>query len=264
MSNLAERTLSNLINVILSVAKIDISDPDEKINRNSIKLKIQFKSMKKNLSILFDLDGTLTEPHEGITKSIRYSLEKLNEPIPENLDWCIGPPLHESFKKILTDTSEASIQNALKIYRERFSTIGWQENKVYAGIPETLDFLNEQGHHLYIASSKPLIYIHKIVQHFDLVKYFKSVYGSELDGTRTDKGELIAYIVQEESLTNNQTYMIGDREHDVIGAHKNNISTLAVSYGYGSMEELQKSNPKKILSSPQEIIDFFKNPVFLP
>jgi phosphoglycolate phosphatase len=209
------------------------------------------------LHILFDLDGTLTEPKEGITKSIRYSLEKLNEEIPENLDWCIGPPLHDCFRKLLTDTSEASVQNALKLYRERFATIGWRENKVYPRIPETLDFLIAQGHELYIASSKPTIYIHKILPHFDLAKYFKSVYGSELDGTRSNKAELIAYILQQESIAADKTFMIGDREHDVIGARENNIRTLAVSYGYGSYEELQNCNPMKILTSPQAICEHF-------
>ena len=136
--------------------------------------------MSTKLNILFDLDGTLTDPKEGITKSLRYSLEKLNEPIPENLDWCIGPPLHECYKKILSDTSDTSVQNALTIYRERFSTIGWQENKVYPGIPAMLDFLDQQGHQLYIASSKPRIYILKIVQHFDLIKYLYGISVSPL------------------------------------------------------------------------------------
>jgi phosphoglycolate phosphatase len=214
--------------------------------------------MKKKFNILFDLDGTLTDPQEGITGSIKYSLEKLGETIPDNLDWCIGPPLSESYQKILTHNSPAAIQQAIAYYRERFEAVGLYENKIFPYIPELLQFLNESGHQLFVATAKPTIYAKKIIKHFKMDVHFKEIYGSELDYTRMDKGELITYLLQQELIAPEQTYMIGDREHDLIGARKNGITALAVLYGYGSYAELSRHNPHKMFNSPAEIKDFFE------
>ncbi|MGD8344249.1 MAG: HAD hydrolase-like protein, partial [Desulfobacterales bacterium] len=152
------------------------------------------------MNLLFDLDGTLTDPFDGITRSISYALDRLNRKVPPGEDWrwCIGPPLRDIFAKLLAAEDATLIEKAVAIYRERFSTVGLFENEVYDGIPETLAALNKDGHTLYVATSKPTVYALKIIDHFNLQRFFKRTYGCELDGTRGDKTSLIAYILQTE------------------------------------------------------------------
>ena len=219
--------------------------------------------MQEKFNIIFDLDGTLTDPKEGITNCIKYALEKLGEPVPDNLDWCIGPPLFECYQQLLTDNSDIAIQKAITYYRERFTEVGMFENKVYPDIAEILQFLNTSGHQLFVATTKPEIYAKRIMSHFNIRNYFTEIYGSELDGTRSNKGELIAHLMQKESIYPDRTYMIGDRKHDLIGVNQNKIRALGVLYGYGSYAELIQYNPEQLFSSPGEIKDFFRQHTLL-
>ncbi len=206
------------------------------------------ESVIKN--ILIDLDGTLTDPKVGITTSARYGLEKIGHPIAEdlNIDWIIGPPLKASLAKLLNvDVSDVLADQALQGYRERFAVTGLYENKVYVGVAETLAQLTQQGFHLYVATAKPTVYARQILEHFDLAQYFKVIYGSELNGERTNKGDLIEYILQQEQLHAAECVMVGDREYDILGARRNQIQGVAVSYGYGSREEIQHAAPAKII-----------------
>ncbi len=195
-------------------------------------------------NILFDLDGTLTDPREGITRSIQYALEKLGiiEPDLQKLEHFIGPPLLQAFMQFYGFEEEKAWQ-AVNFYRERFKVTGLYENEVFEGVIELLETLEAQGRHLYVATSKPWEFAREIARHFDFAKHFKVIYGSELDGTRTNKVELIAHLLKEEGLAPAQTLMIGDRKHDLIGAKANGVDVVAVGYGFGSREELAAEAP---------------------
>jgi phosphoglycolate phosphatase len=214
----------------------------------------------KIANILFDLDGTLTDSKLGITKSIRYALEKLGKPVPadDDLLWCIGPYLGESFKKILKSDDDMA-ETAVSFYREYYNEKGKFENEVYLGIPEVLEELNEQGFNLFVVTSKPYVFAIEIVTHFDLLRFFKGVYGSELDGKFVDKGDLIAYMLRAEKISAGETVMVGDNSNDIIGAKKNRVCSIGVTYGYGTREELIESGADFIVDSPEEIVKIVGN-----
>jgi phosphoglycolate phosphatase len=211
------------------------------------------------MNLLFDLDGTLTNPFTGITKCIGYALNMLGRKSPprESLHWCIGPPLRDSFAKLLTSDDDAITEKAVAFYRERFSTVGLFENEVYDGIPEALGSLQTKGHTLYVATSKPALYAERIIAHFDLQRYFKCVYGSELDGTRSDKTGLISHILKRELIAPSETSMIGDRVHDIVGAIENGIYGFGVLWGYGTKDELENSGARAFFKTPQELVTAF-------
>jgi len=201
---------------------------------------------------LFDLDGTLTDSAQGIKNSIIYSLKKADLPVlPECiLDKFIGPPLHESYAKYCNlDEEDADL--LVKYYREYFSVKGLFENSVYDGIPETLDELRSKGKHLYVATSKPEVYAKRILEHFGLIDKFEFVGGSTMSHERTDKAEVIDYVITEMNLDKSKTVMIGDRSYDVEGAHKNGIKAIAVLFGFGDREEL--SDADYIAPTPHDI-----------
>lgn len=212
----------------------------------------------KYSNVLFDLDGTLTDPKTGITKSVQYALNKagINEPDLDKLIPFIGPPLHQSFMDFY-GFSDAQAWDAVNAYREYFPVTGIYENLRYDGIPELLTALRGQGRRLFVATSKPKVFADIVIRHFELTPYFTAVYGSELDGTRTDKGELIRYLLAEEQLDKSTTIMIGDRKHDIIGAHKNQLPAIAVGYGYGSTQELRDASPEYIFNTVDELLTGF-------
>lgn len=195
-------------------------------------------------NILFDLDGTLTDPRLGITRSIQFALARLgiDEPDITRLEHFIGPPLLQAFMQFY-DMDEARAWEAVNHYRERFKVTGLYENMVFEGVPELLETLAGQGRTLYIATSKPWEFAREIARHFDFARHFKLIYGSELDGTRTNKVELIAHLLAEEKLDPAHTLMIGDRKHDLIGGLSNGLDVAAVGYGFGSHEELSAEKP---------------------
>ena len=196
-------------------------------------------------NVLFDLDGTLTDPREGITRSIQYGLSKMgiDEPDLTKLEHFIGPPLLQAFMATY-GFDEAKAWEAMGFYREHFAVTGLYENEVFQGVTPLLEDLVGQGRQLFIATSKPQVYAREIARHFDFAKHFKVIYGSELDGTRTNKVELIRHLMAEQGLNPAHTLMIGDRKHDLIGARDNGLDAAAVGYGFGSFEELNSFAPK--------------------
>lgn len=206
-------------------------------------------------AILFDLDGTLTDPKLGITRCIQYALSELGHKPPDadELLWCIGPPIKESFSRLLETSDNGLIDQAIALYRRRFSTIGLFENSLYPQIIDILQKIRFAGYQTFVATSKPHIYAKQIIEYFDLSLLFDAVYGSELDGTRTVKGELIQHILITENLTPSTVVMVGDRQHDIIGAKLHNLTAIGVTYGYGTEEELKTHGADLIAHSPEEI-----------
>lgn len=206
--------------------------------------------------ILFDLDGTLTDPKPGITRSVQYALDKFDIHVADldSLIPFIGPPLSESFQ-VFYHLSEADAKKAVGYYREYFTEKGLYENAVFDGITELLANLKQAGKTLMIATSKPTVFAEKILRHFQLAHYFSLIAGSNLDGTRIDKDEVIAFALTEcPDIPKERIIMVGDRKHDVVGARKNGIYCIAAAFGYGSPEELQEANPKAIASSVQDLL----------
>lgn len=208
-------------------------------------------------NILFDLDGTLTDPKDGIIRCINYALATLGYPLPDEkaLLQYIGPPLNESFSIILNTSDERLIIQAVALYRERFGDLGMYENEVYDGIFELLLQLNQKGFKLYVATSKPRVFARKILDYFDLSQYFGGIYGSELDGTFSEKTDLIRHVTQTEALSPQTTCMIGDRKFDIQGAIANNVTPLGVLWGYGSREELESAGARYLAENPPQVYD---------
>lgn len=206
-------------------------------------------------SILFDLDGTLTDPKFGITRCIQYALCELgyNPPDTDELLWCIGPPLKDSFSHLLKTADNGVLEEAIALYRHRFSTIGLFENSLYPQIIATLQKIRFAGYQTFVATSKPHIYAKQIIEYFELSSLFDGVYGSEFDGTRSVKGELINYILLTENLDPSTVVMVGDHQHDIIGAKLNNVTAIGVTYGYGTEEELKTHGADLIAHSPEDI-----------
>ena len=214
--------------------------------------------MMEYQNILFDLDGTLTDPKIGITKSVQYALAKFGimEKDLTKLEFFVGPPLQNTFMEAYSFSADKAWE-AVEYYREYFKDQGIYENEVYDGIPDVLQLLQSQGKSLYIATSKPSVFAKTIISHFQLASYFTFICGSELDGTRSDKTEIIKYIVDNYQLDPSDTVMVGDRKHDLIGAHNNNIHSMAVAFGYGSEEELIAAEPTYFIRSVEELIQVF-------
>jgi phosphoglycolate phosphatase len=212
-------------------------------------------------TIYFDLDGTLTNPKPGITRSIQYALKRLDQAVPteDELTWCIGPPLRASLKQLVG--SDDLADRALSLYRERFADIGLFENEVYPGIEATLAVLKSPGRRLFVATSKPGIYAQRIIDHFKLSGYFERVFGSELDGSRSDKSDLLRYALKTTGVDPRQAVMIGDRSHDMIGARNNAMTAVGVLYGYGSREELVDAGAHHICATPEALLDHTDAPV---
>jgi phosphoglycolate phosphatase len=206
-------------------------------------------------AIYFDLDGTLTDPKPGITRSIQYALQRLDHPTmptEDELTWCIGPPLRASFVRLLG--AETSADLAVSYYRERFSDIGLYENGVYDGIGEVLTSLCASGHRLFVATSKPHVFAERIIDHFGLRDHFERVFGSELDGTRVDKSHLLEYALKQASVDPSKTLMIGDRSHDMVGAVNNGMKGIGVLYGYGSQDELLAAGAHHVCAAPGAVL----------
>jgi phosphoglycolate phosphatase len=204
-------------------------------------------------TVLFDLDGTLTDPLLGITRSIQHALTSIGQYPPETneLTWCIGPPLLDSLRELVGD--ELAPQ-ALEYYRDRFGKVGLYENALYSHVPDMLTRLTQAGLKLYVASSKPRIYVEPIIDHFGLRAHFAGIYGSELDGTRANKSDLIRYVLRETGAAPASTTMVGDRHHDIVGAVENGIDHIGVLYGYGTAEELRQSGAHRFADTPLDLV----------
>lgn len=214
--------------------------------------------LEKYENILFDLDGTLTDPKIGITKSVNYALKKFSI-IVDDLDTLkkfIGPPLGKSFE-LFYEMDKQKSEIAISYYREYFSEKGIFENIIYPGISEILQKLQKRKMTIIIATSKPVIFAKRITEHFNITQYFNHIEGSELDGRLSDKSELIKHIITKYKLNINKTLMIGDREHDIIGANNNQIDSIGVGYGYGSKEELYTAGAKYYVETVNDLQELF-------
>ena len=208
--------------------------------------------------IFFDLDGTLTDPAQGITNSFIHALKYFGREIPSYEELCklIGPPLPYSFETILGFPKE-NVMEAVAKYREYFATKGLYENSVYPGMPELLQTLKEKGKHLVVATSKPEEYSIKIIEHFGLSKYFDFVCGSLMDESRSKKSEVIAYALQRCALgedDKSRVLMVGDRFHDIEGAQQNGLKSCGVLFGYGSRSELEDAGADYIVEDVNELL----------
>jgi phosphoglycolate phosphatase len=203
--------------------------------------------------VYFDLDGTLTDPYEGITKCILYALDELGFPRPDDdyLYGCIGPPLWDTFPELV---GEELTRDAVALYRERFVDVGWKENKPYDGIHDALENIASAGHTLFVATAKPHMHAARIIEHFGMGDYIHNVYGSELDGTRATKAELLKFAM-DKNPGNTARIMIGDRKHDLAGAIANKLEPIGVAWGYGSIEELEAAGASAIAQAPAELVD---------
>lgn len=211
--------------------------------------------------ILFDLDGTLTDPGPGITNCVRYALEKfdIHPKSREELYPYIGPPLTYSFQEY-HGLSVAQAEQALLYYRERFSVKGLYENEVYLGIPELLQDLCDRGVTLIVATSKPEEFTLRILKHFDLEKYFAFVAGNTLKEERPTKSSVIAYLREHyPDISEENTVMVGDRKYDVEGAHDHGLKAIGVLYGYGDLAEMKKSGANWVAHSVTELAELLLN-----
>jgi phosphoglycolate phosphatase len=208
-------------------------------------------------TVFFDLDGTLTDPREGITRCLQYALAQLGRPVPPQAELVqyIGPPLRWTFPRLLATDDKTLVDAALEHYRRRYADVGLFENELYTGIPESLRALRDRGLRLLVVTSKPAVYAGRIVDHFDLAEYFEDVFGPDLDGRFDDKGELVAHILRERAIRPERAIMIGDRASDISAGKVNGTRTVAVTYGFGSMEELAAAKPDRTCHSPAEIRD---------
>ena len=207
-------------------------------------------------TILFDLDGTLTDNQVGIFRCIHHAMRELGMPLDPSLDlrWCVGPPLQHSLAKLAGNNPELGFK-ALEIYREEYGKTGMFENRLYDGIMESLAIL-QPSFSLYVATSKLESYAQRIAEHFNMDRYFNRVYGSKSDGTHSDKSELIAYLLKVEKPPA-PLYMVGDREHDMIGALRNKVTPIGVTWGFGTEKELRQAGAKTIVHLPSELPEAF-------
>jgi phosphoglycolate phosphatase len=211
-------------------------------------------------ALLFDLDGTLTDPFVGITRSIQYAMEKLGRLVPaaDDLRWCIGPPLKSAFRTLLDTDDDMATDEAVRLYRERYSAVGKFENSLIRGIPEMLAILAGEGYFLSVATSKLKTYAGDIIDHFDLRRHFHVLHGSELDGRNSAKGDLVRHILDAEQIDAANAVMIGDRSHDVVGASANSMAAIGVLWGYGDRLELERAGAARIASRPEELPQLIK------
>lgn len=209
-------------------------------------------------NILFDLDGTITDPALGITNSVMYALEKYGIKVKERSELYkfIGPPLAGSFSEYFGFSKEEDVR-AVEIFREYFSEKGLFENKVYPGIEKMLAKLKNSGAKIYLATSKPEVFAEQILEHFNLDKYFTAISGSELNGNRVEKEAVIEYVLKNYNIDN--AVMVGDRSFDIIGAKKNGMDSVGVLYGYGTKEELAEAGADYIAENVEKLSDFLLN-----
>lgn len=206
-------------------------------------------------TLLFDLDGTLTDSTEGIVRCLEYALERMGFDIPEDTNKFLGPPLYRSFAEFC-GMNEEQVNEAVRIFRERYSTVGLFENRVYEGVPEMLKRLRDGGKRIMVATSKPEVYAVRIFDRFGLSQFFEIVGGANINGTRNDKDEVIEYVLEKAGISDRSSVlMIGDRRQDVLGAHKTGLKCMGILWGFGSIEELTEAGADFIAETPIKAAD---------
>ena len=203
--------------------------------------------------VFFDLDGTLTDSGPGIKASINYALNKMNiAELGWDSDWVVGPSLWGTFKKL--GVIEERLDEAVSLYRDRYNVKGYIENSVYEGIPDQLATLKSMGYLLCVATAKPTISAISILEYFKLRQHFSFEFGSNLDGSLSDKSALLKHALEVTSINPKDSLMIGDREYDILGAKSNLIKSIGVSYGYGSKNELKEAHADFLIETPVELV----------
>ena len=206
-------------------------------------------------SILFDLDGTLSDPREGITKSVQYALDKMgiHEPDLTALEHFIGPPLYDEFMRCY-GFDDAQAKQAVAFYRERFSEVGWRENILFEGVPGLLQALCDAGKRIAIASSKPTVFVERILHLFEIDRFFDVVSGATLDGTIGTKSQVVEQALHMLYAADRSTaVLVGDRMHDAEGARENGIPCIGVTFGFGGAQELRDAGASYIVHSMDEL-----------
>ncbi len=208
-------------------------------------------------TVLFDLDGTLTDPGRGITNSVAHSLKKFGIEVEDKKELYkfIGPPLYDSFMKYYGFSKEKA-ETAVSYFREYFRDTGIFENEVYDGIPNLLEEIKNSGRKIILATSKPEEFAKRILSHFSLDKYFEFVAGATMDSSRVEKGDVIAYALKESGYSSENAVMIGDKMHDILGAKENELASIGVLFGYGSRDELENAGADFIAETVDDIIKF--------
>ncbi len=208
------------------------------------------------MDLLFDLDGTLTDPLPGIGRCIQHAMARLGQEVPPEatLARFVGPPLRGTFAELLATADVQLIETAVAHYRERFATVGLYENAVYPDVAAGLAALAAAGHRLRVVTSKPVVYARRIVEHFGLRAHFQDVHGSELDGRNVDKTDLIRVVLQQERIAPAGAWMIGDRAQDLRGGRANGVRTAGVLWGYGSEPELRAESPDLLVRHMSELV----------
>lgn len=206
-------------------------------------------------TLLFDLDGTLTDPAQGFIRSIRYALEPVGggRLSDQELASCIGPPLRNTMVALLGTDDPEAVEQAVERYRQRYWELGMFENRVYDGVPQALQSLHAAGAQMFVATSKMTSFANAILQHFGLDHYFAGIYGSQAGALLDNKVLLLEHLLRTEGLSAESTTMIGDRDVDMIAARTNNCHAVGVAWGYGSIEELQQAGAAQILHLPTEL-----------
>ena len=210
----------------------------------------------KRAVLLFDLDGTLIDSFEGITRSIAHAFEQLGEsgPDPTALrDW-IGPPLRVSFGNWFGDPDDARIETAVAHYRTRFDCMGWQEHTIYDGVHEAIDELAARGPRMGVVTAKNEPHAQRIVEHLPFAQHFEQVVGATLDTSRSDKTELIAEALERLHVAPRHCVMIGDRRYDIEGALDHGMRAIGIGWGYGSSEELARAGAECVVATPAELV----------
>ena len=207
------------------------------------------------LVLLFDLDGTLTDPRAGIVRCLRFALDALGAPCPpdEALAACIGPPLRRAFAGLLGTAEPGVIEEAVRLYRQEYAAGGLLENEVYAGVPEMLAACRPEAAAAFVATSKVEVYAERIVHHFALAPHFDRVYGTDLAGRLDDKADLLAHLLARERVPVTAAVMVGDRAADVVAARANGVRSIGVLWGYGSAAELGGAGPDRLCARPADL-----------
>ena len=209
------------------------------------------------LVLLFDLDGTLTDPRAGIVRCMRYALDKLGAPCPSDdvLASFIGPSLRKTFATLLETSSAALVEQALVFYREQYGDTGLFENEVYDGIVPVLDHVRRTASAAFVATLKPKAYAERIVDRLGLARYFVGVYGAEMEGRfGDDKADLLAHLFAAERIAPEHAVMIGDRAGDIGAARAHRVRSIGALWGYGSKAELAGAGADSLCWSPAELV----------
>jgi phosphoglycolate phosphatase len=208
-------------------------------------------------TILFDLDGTLTDSGLGITKAVQYALGQMGYEVPEreSLFCFIGPPLHKSFQRHYQMDEDTSVE-AVRQFRVYYNQMGGiLENEVYPGVRELLRDLKKAGKRLMIATSKPQAAAELVMHHFGLSQFVPEIVGGT-DDTRNTKGKVIGYALREFGVSPDTAVMVGDREHDIHGAAENGIPAIGITWGYGDRAELENAGAKAVFDTPEETVQY--------